>query len=254
MKSPIDEIAIFFGRDLALPTNPDATRMSEDFAHHVLGGPMMMSHLTVATQTQIQLALKRFQVGLASANRPLRDIVGPNVGRDARGRFAIIGVEAANWPRTASVVIGMTRVPFGRRPVVSDGHCAFALISALVDFSDGRALRLGTLNAAGAIVANAAGRVAFFKSFLAYLAFEAFVPAHARRIFGTKVDQSRLRKRGKCTLVMEKEKNPTTQFPFFFAFGAFSGKRPMESKPLSWKGQPFEKAFFFFLESSRVQV
>jgi hypothetical protein len=67
-----------FGRngdslDRFLSADSDAARVSDDLADHVLG----------------RLALDALHVGLAPADRPLGDVVGPDVGRHRRRGLAV---------------------------------------------------------------------------------------------------------------------------------------------------------------------
>ena len=58
------------------------------------------------------------------------------------------------------------------------------------------ALRLGALNTAGAVLADAARRVALLQPRLLDLARQRLVPPHARRVLGAQVDQGRLQEGG----------------------------------------------------------
>ena len=73
MKSSSDEHAILFGGDLALPADADAAGMPDDLADHVLG----------------RLTLDALDVSLPPADRPLRDVVRPDVGRHGGRGFAV---------------------------------------------------------------------------------------------------------------------------------------------------------------------
>ena len=64
------KFAIFFCGDFALSPDADAAGMTDDFADHVLG--------RVAG-----LGAQLVEVGLAPADGPLGDVVGPDVGGDA---------------------------------------------------------------------------------------------------------------------------------------------------------------------------
>lgn len=86
MESPPDKIAVLPRGDPALSVYPDAARMPDDLADHVLGqlvlGPLLDRAL-------------RLGVGLA-ADRPLGDVVRPLVGVHARRGVAEYRVEAAD--------------------------------------------------------------------------------------------------------------------------------------------------------------
>ena len=57
------------------------------------------------------------------------------------------------------------------------------------------ALGLGALDAAGAVLADAAGRVALLQPRLLDLPRQRLVPPHARRVLRAQVDQRRLQKK-----------------------------------------------------------
>jgi hypothetical protein len=73
MKRSPDKHAILFGGDLALPADADAAGVADDFADHVLG----------------RLTLDALDVRLPSADRPLRDVVRPDVGGHGGRGFAV---------------------------------------------------------------------------------------------------------------------------------------------------------------------
>lgn len=69
MEGSPDEHAVLLGGDLALAADADAAGVADDLADHVLG----------------RLAFDALHVRLPAADRPLGDVVGPDVGSH-RGR------------------------------------------------------------------------------------------------------------------------------------------------------------------------
>ena len=76
MKGPSNKSAILLRGDLALSPNANTTWMSDDLADHVFGR---------VTRRRLQI----LHVRLAPTDGPLGDVVGPDVGGHAFGRFAI---------------------------------------------------------------------------------------------------------------------------------------------------------------------
>ena len=73
MEGSPDEHAVLLGGDLALAADADAARMADDLADHVLG----------------RLAFDALHVGLPAADRPLGDVIGPDVGSHRGRGFAV---------------------------------------------------------------------------------------------------------------------------------------------------------------------
>ena len=93
MKRASHEHAVFLGGDLALPSDPNAARVSDDLADHVLGG--------------VRPRGRGVQVGhvrLAPADGPLGDVIGPDVGGHASGGLAVTAVKSV-LPYKVSVSI-----------------------------------------------------------------------------------------------------------------------------------------------------
>ncbi len=73
MKSSSHKHAILFGGDLALPADADAAGVADDLADHVFG----------------RLTLDALDVRLPPADRPLRDVVRPDVGGHGGRGFTV---------------------------------------------------------------------------------------------------------------------------------------------------------------------
>ena len=73
MEGSSDEHAILLGGDLALPADADAARMAYDLTDHVLG----------------RLAFDALHVRLASTDRPLGDVIRPDVGSHGGRGFTV---------------------------------------------------------------------------------------------------------------------------------------------------------------------
>ena len=77
MEGAPDKLAVLGGGDLALAPDPDAAGVPDDLAYHVLCRP-------VAAGLQVL-----FNVSLAAADRPLGDVVGPDVRGHRGWSFAV---------------------------------------------------------------------------------------------------------------------------------------------------------------------
>ena len=97
--------------------------------------------------------------------------------------------------RKASAIEGTLPHPIAPRAVVGHGHRSpFAAAAATASARARRlapdlgALRLGALNTAGPVLADAARRVSLLQPRLLYLPRQRLVPSHARRVFRAQVD------------------------------------------------------------------
>ncbi len=77
MEGSSDEHAVLLGSDLALPANADAAGVANDLADHVLG----------------RLTLDALDIRLPAADRPLRDVIRPDVRRNGRRGFTVTKVK-----------------------------------------------------------------------------------------------------------------------------------------------------------------
>ena len=77
MEGAPDEHAVLLRRDLALPADADATGVADNLTDHVLG----------------RLTLDTLDVRFPAADRPLRDVVRPDVRGDRRRGFTVTEVK-----------------------------------------------------------------------------------------------------------------------------------------------------------------
>ena len=79
VKGSSNEEAVLFGGDLALAADPDAAGVADDLADHVLGC--------------VACVFGVLHVCLPPADRPLGNVVRPDVGSHGRRRLAVTGKE-----------------------------------------------------------------------------------------------------------------------------------------------------------------
>lgn len=77
MERSSDKETVLLGGDLALSPDPDAARMADDLADHVLG--------------RVPRRLQVLHVRLPPADRPFRDVVRPDVGGHRSRSLTVTG-------------------------------------------------------------------------------------------------------------------------------------------------------------------